>query len=1269
MLSVFLRGEEVAQNPSQIGTVPNNQSQSNNSVGSIKSNGNMGESDVSPIMTPSTIESSATPPRTSIFARPVNVWGSIANKDDAKASAGKKFKLDAEEYPDLGQHTKRSKVAPSQGAVSQPKSTSCGTSLNDEGFPRNRRIATPVLGHYMPQSVLPHAETSPNQQQEAEKKMPGAVTSATTPKRKVATAKNKKESSEGLQGHVCHGSDGLEAEDAEIPPSQEDQDDDGFIVVRSRNKRIVRVPPWGAPTQMPQNKPNRSSPQNRQNSQQSYMQERKRKHVQDRQTPQRPQGRPVPRGSPQQSPPKPKLALEPAQQMPQHQQQQPTEQQSNYLEQVTPQPQLSGVQLGQHSTRQPSEEPSEIQLQVQQPQHQVIQTTAEIQLQVQQPQHEVHENSSQVQLEEESREEVQPLPSQHQRKSSDQLRKRSHSSLQQRPSPYDLKQRPLHQHRSHSNGPQQLSVPSPGRSLRATQSEYQLPSTGEDGSHRPVKRDWMYERQNFEAERQWEQPEEEEEDNITRLARFSSLNSNAQEFTPRGHQADEQEEQVAPSRRISQRRLRQRHRRTLRNPGSSEENQIPFYVPQGPNQGVENTHNWIPNSYTLPQSPFNNGPPKTNIYPTPVAPVSLGSVPSVVYQQIPNAPPPTITLGHMANTPSVIYYNPQTQQSWSTNATPAEVHSRCQSGFRLASLPTTGVGTPNSDTSTGWGSLQSNNPSSKAMSAVCRSLSTPPSTITGPEPAITHTLSSTEEGAGPQPSITHTLSSTEERAMSAVRRSLSIPPSTITGPEQSITHTLSSTEEERADQSGWQATNRDLMYSQPLLDMDREDTPSPSRQWPERHGAEEVVEVTAPVPRTVLYQEDGELIELDAEAGGRGRNRNPVVNYTLFRTPADNSGRHHDYPQPDFNCIPSSIRSLYRLVTAKYSSYSFIYVLCAQLCRDCGPIDCYANLKIALLTSIVSIEPGEVRPPIPMCVIATDSLVCRRIMTGMGKLAPRFVATGDQDIQQTAHALPQRSNWKPSNPLIMAQKGVINVGDWNGQSNSNTAYLEKCIENGAVPIPQTQEHQPLNASIWTYWEKSNAANPNVIFSKFCPLFGFPIYMPDNVEESLYIYYLMEACEDRDEEVWDIPGEDISMMLHVFSNRVSVLTPSAEKLLKKYYFVSRRDRPVVFSAKTYEVLKQMSEALAKLSFRVEVVDADVCAAIYHCETFMNKFFASGSTRPPPDVPAGFKNMSEIDPHMNEFSRWLLTYLDRYSDEDLGMMPAQRQTLQTNDWECP
>lgn len=422
-------------------------------------------------------------------------------------------------------------------------------------------------------------------------------------------------------------------------------------------------------------------------------------------------------------------------------------------------------------------------------------------------------------------------------------------------------------------------------------------------------------------------------------------------------------------------------------------------------------------------------------------------------------PPFAINVNTGPRAPQVIYFQPRSRDVWSTNSSSSELENQIrnarQSDFRLASLPCTGVGTQRTDSFTGWRPRHPNNTTSSTIST----------NITNNTPPFTPNIS--------------------------------MPPSTITGPEPSMPRTLISTEE-RADQSGWQATNRDIMFSQPLLDMDREDTQFTvgSRQWgsagrrAERYGAseeeEEVEEVAAAVPAfRVLYPEDGEPIDLDAGEGGPGVARYPAL-FDIFRTPERNNAVFSNYPRGDFNCIPSSIMNLYRLITKVNSDYAFTYTLCAQLSQEGVPMDCYAYLKMMLLASIISIEPGELRPPISLCVIATDSYQCHQLMSNIGRLAPRYVAFGDQDMQSTFSGLPQRSNWRTPSPLIMAQQGVFYVGDWNRQSRANQTYLEKCIENGAVPVPQTQTLQCLEAAIWTHWLPENATNQSAFLAKLCP---------------------------------------------------------------------------------------------------------------------------------------------------------------------------------------
>jgi len=80
---------------------------------------------------------------------------------------------------------------------------------------------------------------------------------------------------------------------------------------------------------------------------------------------------------------------------------------------------------------------------------------------------------------------------------------------------------------------------------------------------------------------------------------------------------------------------------------------------------------------------------------------------------------------------------------------------------------------------------------------------------------------------------------------------------------------------------------------------------------------------------------------------------------------------------------------------------------------------------------------------------------------------------------------------------------------------------------------------------------------------------------------------------------------------------------------------------------FGVLKQFSESFAKLSFRHEVLEIDVLAAIFLCETFLQNIFGS-SDHPPP----AFKShsfISSVDEELAEFQVWLYKYIKRFYDQ--------------------
>lgn len=299
-------------------------------------------------------------------------------------------------------------------------------------------------------------------------------------------------------------------------------------------------------------------------------------------------------------------------------------------------------------------------------------------------------------------------------------------------------------------------------------------------------------------------------------------------------------------------------------------------------------------------------------------------------------------------------------------------------------------------------------------------------------------------------------------------------PSSISGPSN-LSHTLSSAVGDYHESS----INQDLLYSRPLLDMEREDAQGENQDqgqgcgWQLEPNFESQIE---PQPLSG-FGSDHQPIDVDAVPRTKIRNK-------VFRAPSEVT----DYPKPDFNCVPSSIKKLHRLITLQNSDYSFLYALSAQLGQECVPMDCYVYLKMVLLASIVSIEPDELRPPISLCVIATDSLMAHRLMNSVGQLAPRFVGPHEYGLQPTivGGALSLRYNWVVASPLLLAQQGVYYAGDWTRLSKEHSEQMEKCVENGAVPVPQLQSDQALEAAIWTHWQPENSSNQTLAFAKLCP---------------------------------------------------------------------------------------------------------------------------------------------------------------------------------------
>ncbi|SPP86515.1 Hypothetical predicted protein [Drosophila guanche] len=461
-------------------------------------------------------------------------------------------------------------------------------------------------------------------------------------------------------------------------------------------------------------------------------------------------------------------------------------------------------------------------------------------------------------------------------------------------------------------------------------------------------------------------------------------------------------------------------------------------------------------------------------------------------------------------------------------------------------------------------------------------------------------------------------------------------------------------------ETGWNLSQgdlaRDLMYSRPLLNMDLEDTPPNNNKRQSTEKADMQHSLNNDID--IKIDEDPDS---DADPGTADKPSTMARHQLFGRRPANET-----HPKPDLNFVPTSVKRLYQLICSQYSDYAFVYALSAQLSQECVPMDCYVYLKMVLLASIVSIEPDELRSPIPLCIIATDSTMANRLMSSVGQFAPRFLGPHEGGLQATHTALPVRYTWVVASPLLMAQQGVYYAGDWTRLSREHSEQLEKSIENGTVPVPQLQGEQPLEAAIWTHWQPENAINQTVAFAKLCPIFGMPIYMGAEVSDSLWSFLRQQHSEhgqDTSQDALNIPEEELRMLLGLLHQRKVTFGDAAQCLLQKYYVISRKERPTVFSSKTYIVLKQFAESFAKLAMRLEVIEADVIVAIFHCEHFVQAIFGGKDGLPAPSVET-FSVISHIDPYMDEFTRWLYNYLDQHSEQLLDIHVKRRRT---DSWE--
>lgn len=143
------------------------------------------------------------------------------------------------------------------------------------------------------------------------------------------------------------------------------------------------------------------------------------------------------------------------------------------------------------------------------------------------------------------------------------------------------------------------------------------------------------------------------------------------------------------------------------------------------------------------------------------------------------------------------------------------------------------------------------------------------------------------------------------------------------------------------------------------------------------------------------------------------------------------------------------------------------------------------------------------------------------------------------------------------------------------------------------------------------------------------------------------FLLKQATVGADDPTIDelaIPLEELKIFLDVISRRTVDFTKDASELLQQYFVASRADRPDALTPQAFSVIKQMSESLAKISCRHEVIVIDVIGAIFMAEDVVNHAFGAGAY-PPPKFKT-FSFIGEVDEYMNSFQNWLKVYINKF-----------------------
>ncbi|CAH2090151.1 unnamed protein product [Euphydryas editha] len=327
-------------------------------------------------------------------------------------------------------------------------------------------------------------------------------------------------------------------------------------------------------------------------------------------------------------------------------------------------------------------------------------------------------------------------------------------------------------------------------------------------------------------------------------------------------------------------------------------------------------------------------------------------------------------------------------------------------------------------------------------------------------------------------------------------------------------------------------------------------------------------------------------------------------------------------PAPITTPLPSDIKELYEACNCV--PWKFIYCLASSIGLHICPLNCFMNVKINLLLSLVSVKANALNnsPIIHFLASGFDTGYVAKLMERAALLADSYVFLGS-----THNSI--------STALIGGSGGVcVMLLPLQTYSQSQINSILSFIETGE--ITNALNKSKLQCAIWAHGmdlKKIVLYNIGSIFGSVCR--GDYGDYADELADHVLEQAMAPTKIDKQEKQ---ALKDISIYIELVAGIKVSLAENAEKLLRVYFLTARKERPKAVSIGNLGALIATCATSARLCRRNVANNDDAVFAIWlHVSGMPEPRFAPDDYL---ETPADIKKLQKV---IEKFYNWLEQFI--------------------------